>query len=152
MKRLKAKLLDSPINFFSDLFIVAMVVMWIADNIYEALIATFVTVGSLVLSFQTGYSCIDTSMWSSIGSNVAIPLTAGGALWMVKNGVQHAIFNHKGKEAPLDFPNVGVSIDIPEQKEVNYNDYNRLETEAQFSETVDRLDSDCRGCSDLCDG
>lgn len=96
----------SPINYFSDLFIIAMVLMWMADNIYQAVIATVVTISSVVLSCQTGMNCYDTSMWSSIGTNVAIPLSCGGAIWMIKNSIQHAISNYKGKLAHEDFPAV----------------------------------------------
>ena len=101
-----SKLKRSPINYFSDLFIVAMVLMWIFDNLYQAIVATIVTISSVILSHQTGMNCIDTSMWSSIGSNVALPLSCGGAIWMIKNSIQHAIINRKGKEAPYDFPAV----------------------------------------------
>ncbi len=100
------KLNKSPINYFSDLFIVAMVLMWIIDNVWESIIATIVTISSVILSSQSGVNCYDTSMWSSIGTNVAIPLSCGGAIWMIKNSVQHAIANHKGKQAQKDFPAV----------------------------------------------
>ena len=100
------KLRRSPINYFSDLFIVFMVLMWIVDNIYQSIIATAVTVSSIILSSQTGMNLYDTSMWSSIGTNVAIPLSCGGAIWMVKNSVQHAIANRRGKRAHQDFPAV----------------------------------------------
>lgn len=103
-KKLINKIKKSPINYFSDLFITAMVLMWIFDNIYQSLIATTVTVSSVILSLQTGMSCYDTSMWTSIGSNVAIPLSCGGAIWMVKNAIQHAISNSKGEIAKQDFP------------------------------------------------
>lgn len=112
MKRSKCKgtigekLGRSPINYYSDLFIVAMVLMWIVDNIYESIIATIVTISSVILSHETGTSCYDTTMWASIGTNVAVPLSCGGAVWMVKNSVQHAISYYKGKEAVKDFPAV----------------------------------------------
>ena len=80
--------------------------MWIIDNVYQSVIATSVTVSSIFLSHDTGVNCYDTSMWSSIGNNVAIPLSCGGAIWMIKNAVQHAISNRKGKEATKDFPAV----------------------------------------------
>lgn len=102
--KLTNKLRQSPINYFSDLFIVAMVVMWIVDNIYESLVATAVTVSSIVLSLRTGINYFDTSMWTSIGSNVAIPLSCGGAIWMIKNSIQHAISYRQGKRAHEDFP------------------------------------------------
>ena len=105
-EKLTSKLNRSPINYFSDLFIVAMVGLWIFDCIYESIIATIVTFSSIALSKEVGMNCFDTSMWSSIGSNVAIPLSCGGAIWMIKNSVQHAIANHKGKRAKEDFPAV----------------------------------------------
>lgn len=100
------KIRKSPINYFSDLFIVSMVLMWIVDNVYQSIVASIVTISSVLLSHKTGVSCYDTSMWSSIGNNVAVPLSCGGALWMVKNAIQHAISNYKGKEAKEDFPAV----------------------------------------------
>lgn len=101
-----SKLKRSPINYFSDLFIVSMVVMWIVDNVYQSIIATTVTISSIVISHRTGMNCYDTTMWASIGTNVAIPLSCGGAIWMIKNSIQHAISNYKGKEAVKDFPAV----------------------------------------------
>lgn len=105
-KTLVDKIKRSPINYFSDLFIVSMVVMWIIDNVYQSIIATIVTISSIILSVQSGMSYIDTSMWASIGTNVAIPLSCGGAIWMIKNSVQHAISNHRGESAKEDFPAV----------------------------------------------
>lgn len=104
--KVTTKLKRSPINYFSDLFIVAMVSLWIMDNVYQSIVATILTTSSIILSHQTGMNCYDTSMWASIGTNVAIPLSCGGAIWMVKNSVQHAISNYKGKQAKQDFPAV----------------------------------------------
>lgn len=121
MKKLVEKIRESPINYFSDLFIVAMVVLWIADVVYETIVATAVTIASVVLSFQMGMSYIDTSMWSSIGSNVTIPLAGGGAIWLVKCGVQHAIANKDGREAHKDFPKVegAENIELEQEEQVN---------------------------------
>lgn len=105
-KSLSDKLKESPINYFSDLFIVAVVVMWIVDNIYQSLVASAVTISSIVLSIQTGVACFDTTMWASIGTNTALPLSCGGAIWMIKNSVQHAISNYRGERAQEDFPAV----------------------------------------------
>lgn len=118
------KLKESPINYFSDLFIVAMVLMWIVDNVYQSIIATAVTVSSIIISAQTGMNCYDTSMWSSIGTNVAIPLSCGGAIWMVKNSIQHAISNYKGKQAAKDFPAIhaeGEDEIIETEQEMNFD-------------------------------
>jgi len=83
----KTKLVDKirqlPINYFSDLFITAMVLMWIVDNVYQSIVATIVIVSSVILSNQTGTNCYDTY----IGMNVAIPLSCGGAIWMIKNSI-----------------------------------------------------------------
>lgn len=117
------KLRRSPINYFSDLFIVSMVVMWIVDNIYQSLIASAVTISSIILSAQMGTNLYDTSMWASIGTNVAIPLSCGGAIWMIKNSIQHAISNHRGEQAQEDFPAVhpegeGEEIEIEQEMEI----------------------------------
>ena len=121
------KLKESPINYFSDLFIVAMVSLWIFDCIYQSLVASAVTISSIILSHSTETSCYDTSMWSSIGTNVAIPLSCGGAIWMVKNSVQHAISNYKGKQAKQDFPSVNPDgeyeeIEMEREMEIDSDD------------------------------
>ena len=95
----------SPLNYLSDLMIVAMVVLWIFDSVWESIVASTVTLSSIVLSFQVGANCYDTTMWSSIGANIAMPLTAGGLTWMLKNAGQHWIANKKGERAHEDFPN-----------------------------------------------
>jgi hypothetical protein len=96
--------------------------MWIVDNVYQSIIASIVTVSSVILSSETGMSCYDTSMWASIGTNVAIPLSCGGAIWMIKNSIQHAISNSKGREAKMDFPAAhpeGESETIELEEELN---------------------------------
>lgn len=106
MKKMVEKLNSSPINYFSDLFIVTMVAAWIITIILVAIFSVYSTV---VLH--------DVSVWSNLVELVSIPLSAGGAIWMIKNGVQHAIANQHGKSAEMDFPRVdGAEIDI-EQSE-----------------------------------
>lgn len=83
-----------------------MVLMWIVDNVYQSIMASVITISSVYLSHELGMSMYDTSMWSSIGNNVSIPLSCGGALWMVKNSVQHALSNKKGASVQPDFPAV----------------------------------------------
>lgn len=113
-KSFTEKLKESPINYFSDLFIVAMVVLWIVDNIYQSVVATIVTISSIILSNQTGVWSIDTSMWPSIGTNVALPLSCGGAIWMIKNSIQHAISNSRGEQAHEDFPSIHPDGEVEE--------------------------------------
>ena len=98
-----------------------MVILWIADIVYETIVATSVTIASVILSFQTGISYIDTSMWSSIGNNVAIPLAGGGAVWLVKCGVQHAIANKNNRQAHMDFPKVDGAEDMEVEEEEQIN-------------------------------
>lgn len=92
---IQEKLNKSPINYFSDLFIVAMVLAWIIECVIMTTMAIYSTV-----VFN------DTSMWSDVGVLVGLPLTAGGAIWMIKNSVQHAIAYKQGKRACMDFPAV----------------------------------------------
>lgn len=85
----------SPINYFSDLFIVAMVLGWIIVLLVMIGFAAYATI-----------NYADVSIWSDVANLVAIPLSAGGAIWMIKNSVQHAIANNRGEQAKMDFPKV----------------------------------------------
>ena len=105
MKKIIEKLNKSPINYFSDLFIVMMVVTWIVST---ALVAVFAIYTTIALS--------DTTLWSNLVELVSVPLSAGGAIWMIKNAVQHAIANKNGKQADMDFPMVE-GTDITKEEE-----------------------------------
>lgn len=82
----------SILKYFSDLFIMLMVISWIVVDAIMVIMAIYAT-----MALQ------DTSIWGYVESLTAVPLTAGGAIWMVKNAVQHAILNSKGRECPSDF-------------------------------------------------
>ena len=113
--KLETALDNSPINYFSDLFIVAMVVGWI--------------VVLLIMVVFAGYSTLrleDSSMWSDVANLVASPLSCGGAIWMIKNSVQHAIANKQGKQCPQDFPAVNAG-----------EDFDGFEKPMEFSEDED---------------
>lgn len=96
-KKLVDKLKDSPINYFSDLFVVTMVTAWVVTII---LMIVFAIYSNVVLA--------DTSVWSYVWELVGLPLSAGGAMWMLKNSVQHALANQQGRECKMDFPKVHV--------------------------------------------
>ena len=104
--KIETALKKSPINYFSDLFIAAMVTAWIAVIVVMVIFAIYATV-----------RLCDTSVWSEVGALVSVPLTAGGAIWMVKNSVQHAIANQRGETAHMDFPRVDASEEIYGQEE-----------------------------------
>ncbi|MCC8049692.1 MAG: hypothetical protein LIP10_03400 [Clostridiales bacterium] len=97
MKKITKALQDSPINYYSDLFVIVMVIDWLAVVVIMVIFAIYATVV---------YG--DTGMWSYVGELVSVPLSAGGAIWMIKNSVQHAIANRDGKQAHMDFPKVDV--------------------------------------------
>lgn len=94
-KKIESVIRKSPINYFSDLFIISMVVIWIVSVFIMSIMAVYAT---LIM--------YDTSIWSYLSSLVGVPLSCGGAIWMIKNSVQHAIANSKGKVARMDFPAV----------------------------------------------
>ncbi len=93
--KIEHALRKSPINYFSDLFIVAMVLCWIVVLLIMVIVAIYATV-----------QFADVCMWSDIANLTAIPLSCGGAVWMIKNSVQHAIANNRGEQAHMDFPKV----------------------------------------------
>ena len=103
--KLKKALGKSPINYFSDLFIVAMVLAWI-----------FVLIIMVIFAVYSTMELADTSIWPDLANLVAIPLSCGGAIWMIKNSVQHAIMNKQGKQCPEDFPAVNASDEIDGQE------------------------------------
>ena len=95
MKKLVKKIKESPIRYFSDLFITVMVLAWVLSIPVVCLAAVFTTI-----------FLQDTSLWTEFVNLITIPLTAGGAIWMIKNSVQHAIRNKQEKECKYDFPAV----------------------------------------------
>lgn len=114
MKKIQSALRKSPINYFSDLFVMAMVIVWIMVLCIMVIVAIYATV-----------KFCDTAMWAQIAEVTTIPLSAGGAIWMIKNSVQHAIANSKGKEAPFDFPRVNAAGE---------NDGNEVEVDSNKEE------------------
>ena len=70
------------------------------------MVAYWIVTGFVML-IAAIYSMIvleDNSIWSNLCELVGGPVAAGGAIWMLKNSVQHAIMNYKGKNCPKDFP------------------------------------------------
>ncbi|MCD7722682.1 MAG: hypothetical protein LUH82_01845 [Clostridiales bacterium] len=111
MKRKKDKsianaLKKSPINYFSDLFIVAMVMAWVVVLLIMVCVAIYATV----------IYC-DTAMWADVANLVAVPLSCGGAIWMIKNSVQHAIANTQGRQVHMDFPAVNADGETDGQEQ-----------------------------------
>lgn len=95
INKLEKAIDNGPINYFSDLFIVAMVVAWIV-----------IIVIMVVFSIISTVVHADNSIWTDLANLVAMPLSCGGALWMIKNAVQHNMAGKQGKEVPFDFPKV----------------------------------------------
>lgn len=99
--KLKNSLGKSPINYFSDLFIAFMVVAWICVVVVMVIMAMYSTI-----------IYADNSIWCEIGTLVSVPLSCGGAIWMIKNSVQHAIASSRGEQVKADFPAVDASEEI----------------------------------------
>lgn len=106
MKKILEKLKNSPINYFSDLFVCAMVICWIA-----------VIVIMIAVGIYSTTRLDDTSIWAYTADLVSTPIAAGCGIWMVKNTVQHAIMNNKGKQCPADFPAVNGNDEIDGQEQ-----------------------------------
>ena len=107
MKKAIKKLRESPINYFSDLFICAVVVIWIGGIILLAIAA-----------WRAMALYADTSIWCYVADLVSTPIAAGAGMWMIKNAVQHAIHNYRGDEAPMDFCKVDTEEIEFEESEV----------------------------------
>lgn len=98
---MKKALQRSPISYFSDLFVAVMVVGWVAVLVIMVGFAAY-----------TNLALASAEVWPTVAEMVTIPLSAGGAIWMVKNSVQHAIANSRGERAREDFPSVDASDTI----------------------------------------
>lgn len=116
------------INYFSDLFIVAMVISWMTVLIVMVAVAVYATV-----------KLSDTSMWSEVGNLVAVPLSCGGAIWMIKNSVQHAIAYSHGTSAKKDFPYPRVNADGEDDgvEEIMQHEENEDNEESEPEESED---------------
>ena len=97
LKQFIISLQESPIKYFSDLFIVAMVLVWI-----------FTIIAMISMGIYSTIVYANNSIWTDLGALVAVPLSAGGAIWMIKNSVQHAILNKRGIEANAEFATVNI--------------------------------------------
>ena len=121
LKQFIISLQESPIKYFSDLFIVAMVLVWI-----------FTIIAMIAMGIYSTIAHADNSIWTDLGALVAVPLSAGGAIWMIKNSVQHAILNKRGIEAPADFAAVNVEGECSsysgteEQMQINIKNDNKI--------------------------
>lgn len=124
-KKLETAIRKSPINYFSDLFVAAMVVAWIVVLAIMIAVAWYAT-----LKLE------DTSIWAYVWELTGIPLTAGGAIWMIKNTVQHSIANQSGKEVPYDFPAVNDNLEIDEQEKAMFAKYSDILPSKDDSEAV----------------
>lgn len=112
----------SPINYFSDLFVASMVICWV---VVLGVMVVFAIYATVALS--------DVTMWTDIAGLVGIPLSCGGAIWMIKNTVQHSIANKQGKQVEMDFPAVDASEEIyGQEKPMNFE-----ETESDDSEDTE---------------
>lgn len=111
-EKLSKKLGDSPINYWSDLFVIAMVVIWIASVVILTINAIAVSITTMVMTYYLGFSVIDNTLWSEDVILITAPLSAVSTVWMIKNSVQHAILNNKGKSCPVDFPRVDGADDM----------------------------------------
>ena len=97
----------SHISYFSDLFVMAMVVLWI--------LVVLIMVGTAIYATV---AIAETSIWCYVQELVAVPLTAGGAIWMVKCAVQHAMAADQGRECREDFPRVPVDEELEKEQKI----------------------------------
>lgn len=105
-RKIDRALRDNHISYWSDLFIVTMVLGWAVTVVCMIIFAVYSTI-----------VYADNSIWCELGTLVAVPLSCGGAIWMIKNSVQHAIANKDGREAAPDFPAVDDSMEISGREE-----------------------------------
>ena len=96
------KLKKSPINYFSDLCMLVIAIVWIL----EVIIMTGSAIYSMVVN-------CDSYVWSEVQLLATAPITAGIFMWGLKNAGTHVMKAYKGEEVPEDFQE-----DSPESEEI----------------------------------
>lgn len=94
----------SPINYFSDLFIVFVAVFWMCFTIAITTISIIVTVQSMNMSWTFEQIAIDTTLWAITATNVVAPVVATVITWMLKNKKQWEETIKQGDVPEMDFP------------------------------------------------
>lgn len=94
-KRSVWKKLSHAIMYLSDLFVFLMVVAWI----YVIVILSFAGLYSL-------FRYADTSIFSLLQEAAVLPLSVGGAIWLIRCAINHHNATRRGKHADYDFPNI----------------------------------------------
>lgn len=92
MKKFFNKVKQSPINYYSDLFIVVMVIAWACAIPFVGIFAVYSTI-----------TMENIGLWANFVELITVPLTAGGAIWMIKNSIQHALASKRGETCEPDF-------------------------------------------------
>lgn len=92
-KKWLRKIKKSPINYFSDLFIIAVVMLFIIVSFAMIIMGTYSTIVNN-----------DNSIWSELQSLTTAPITVGIGAWLGKCAFTHAIANAKGGYPKFDFP------------------------------------------------
>lgn len=104
MRNLLNKLKRSPINYFSDLFIIGTVLFWMLFCLVGEAVAVIVTFSSIAVSIESGISQYDVQLWGIVSTVVLAPITVGVGGWLVKCAGQHWMANKRGEKADYDFP------------------------------------------------
>ena len=111
------KKLSHAIMYLSDLFVFLMVAAWI----YVLVILSFAALYSM---FKNG----DTSIFTLLQEAAVLPLSVGGAIWLIRCAINHHNATRRGEHADYDFPNLEEDGTVTEtEKESVSNDEDRLE-------------------------
>ena len=111
------KKLSHAIMYLSDLFVFLMVAAWI----YVLVILSFAALYSM---FKIG----DTAIFTLLQEAAVLPLSVGGAIWLIRCAINHHNATRRGEHADYDFPNLEEdgTVTNPEEESVS-NDEDRLE-------------------------
>lgn len=111
------KKLSHAIMYLSDLFVFLMVAAWI----YVLVILSFAALYSM---FKIG----DTAIFTLLQEAAVLPLSVGGAIWLIRCAINHHNATRRGEHANYDFPNLEEdgTVTNPEEESVS-NDEDRLE-------------------------
>lgn len=110
------KQLGSAIMYLSDVFVFLMVVTWVL-YILLSIPAAWIE----LLKYGS------TSIFSDLKDASVLPLSVGGAIWLVRVCITHNNAQKKGKKLTPDFPNIDENGNVISTVEMCVNNLNANE-------------------------
>lgn len=113
--------LGNAIMYLSDVFVVLMIITWIL-YILISLPAAWIEL------FKYG----TTTIFNDLKDACTLPLSVGGAIWMIRICITHHSAQKNGKKLTPDFPNLDADGNVISNVELNVKGINNNEPDEEY--------------------